>query len=822
MYTKTANPYIRSLTSLSLKDLPLVGGKNASLGEMMQALEFEGIQIPQGFAITVDAYQDYLKANNLTEKIKFYLTELEKSNISLEQAGKVIRRLFYQSSFPEAIQTEITNAYSELCRLYDTDNVDVAVRSSATAEDLPDASFAGQQESYLNVSGIAEVLEACRKCYASLFTDRAISYRNTQGFDHLEVSLSIGIQKMVRSDLASAGVMFSIDPETGFNNIILITGAWGLGENVVQGTVNPDEFRVFKPLLNKPSLQPIVEKTPGSKEKKLIYAQETERQTREDATPESNRSACAVRQVETSSTERQSLILSDAEILQLAQWANRIESHYGRPMDIEWAKDGNTGELFIVQARPETVQSRQGVGILKTYQLKQSHQPILTGMSVGAAIATGKVCLIESVEQIDQFEDGAILVTKMTDPDWVPVMKRAAGIVTDSGGRTCHAAIISRELGIPAVVGTQQATQLLQQHQEITLSCAEGDRGHIYNGILEYEQSEVSLNRIPETKTRIMINIASPAAAFKWWKLPVNGIGLARMEFIINNLIKIHPLALIHFEQLEDQEAKQQIRAITQGYKDKKAYFVDQLAQGIAKIAASQYPEPVIVRMSDFKTNEYADLIGGKQFEPTEANPMLGFRGASRYYSPRYREGFALECQAIKRVREVIGLENVIIMIPFCRRLQEAERVLSVLAKNGLRRGENGLQVYVMCEVPANVELAAEFSQRFDGFSIGTNDLTQLVLGIDRDSEYLAELFDERDLAVKRMIRRLIKTAHQQGRKVGICGQAPSDHPDFATFLVEAGIDSISLNPDSALGVKQEVAKIEAKLENRSLPRRAA
>ena len=807
MYTKTANPYIRSLRSLSLKDLPLVGGKNASLGEMIQGLEKESIQIPQGFAITVDAYQDYLKANNLTEKIKFYLTELEKSNISLEQAGKVIRRLFYQSSFPEAIQTEITNAYSELCSLYKTDNVDVAVRSSATAEDLPDASFAGQQESYLNIRGIPEVLEACRQCYASLFTDRAISYRHTQGFDHLEVSLSIGIQKMVRSDLASAGVMFSIDPETGFNNIILITGAWGLGENVVQGTVNPDEFRVFKPLLNKPSLQPIVEKTPGSKEKKLIYAQGTNQNTR---------------QVETSSTERQSLILSDAEILQLAQWANRIESHYGRPMDIEWAKDGNTGELFIVQARPETVQSRQGVGILKTYQLKQSHQPILTGMSVGAAIATGKVCLIESVEQIDQFEDGAILVTKMTDPDWVPIMKRAAGIVTDSGGRTCHAAIISRELGIPAVVGTQQATQLLQQHQDITISCAEGDRGHVYKGILEYEQSEVSLDRIPETKTRIMMNIASPAAAFKWWKLPVNGIGLARMEFIINNLIKIHPLALIHFEQLKDQEAKQQIRAITQGYRNKQAYFVDKLAQGIAKIAASQYPEPVIVRMSDFKTNEYADLIGGRQFEPTEANPMLGFRGASRYYSPRYQEGFALECQAIKRVREVIGLENVIIMIPFCRRLQEADRVLSVLAENGLRRGENGLQVYVMCEVPSNVELAAEFSQRFDGFSIGTNDLTQLVLGIDRDSEYLAELFDERDLAVKRMIRRLIKTTHKQGRKVGICGQAPSDHPDFATFLVEAGIDSISLNPDSAISVKQQVAKIEAKLENRMLPGRAA
>ncbi len=799
MYTKTANLYTRSLTSLSLKDLPLVGGKNASLGEMMQALEFEGIQIPKGFAITVDAYRDYLKANNLTEKIKFYLTELEKGNISLEQSGKLIRGLFYQSPLPESIQAEISSVYAELCRFYHTERVDVAVRSSATAEDLPNASFAGQQESYLNVCGSGEILEACRKCYASLFTDRAISYRNTKGFDHLEVALSIGIQKMVRSDLASAGVMFSIDPETGFNNIILITGAWGLGENVVQGTVNPDEFRVFKPLLDRPSLQPIVEKTLGSKEKKLIYAQGIFQQTR---------------QVETSPAERQSLILRDAEILQLAQWANRIEEHYARPMDIEWAKDGITGELFIIQARPETVQSRQGQGILKTYELKQSNQPILTGLSVGSAIATGKVCLIESAAQIDQFEDGAILVTKMTDPDWVPVMKRAAGIVTDSGGRTCHAAIISRELGIPAVVGTELATQLLQQHQDITISCAQGDRGHIYHGILDYEQSEVSLEGIPETKTRIMINIASPAAAFNWWKLPVNGIGLARMEFIINSVIKIHPLALVHFERLRDQEAKQQIQQITQGYQDKKAYFVDKLTQGIAKIAASQYPEPVIVRMSDFKTNEYADLIGGRQFEPSEANPMLGFRGASRYYSPRYREGFALECQAIKQVREVIGLDNVIIMIPFCRRLQEADRVLEVLAENGLQRGKNGLQVYVMCEVPSNVELAAEFSQRFDGFSIGTNDLTQLVLGIDRDSENLAELFDERDLAVKRMICRLIKTVHKQGRKVGICGQAPSDHPDFATFLVEAGIDSISLNPDSVIGVKQQVAQTEAKLEN--------
>ena len=803
MYTQIANLYTRALGDLSLNDLPRVGGKNASLGEMMQALEPEGIQIPNGFAVTVDAYRDYLKANHLSEKIGFYLTNLDQGNMSLETVGKCIRRLFHQSFFPEQIQAEITQAYTDLCHFYRTIDVDVAVRSSATAEDLPDASFAGQQESYLNISGIADVLDACRKCYASLFTDRAISYRNTQGFDHLEVALSIGIQKMVRSDLASAGVMFSIDPETGFNNIILITGAWGLGENVVQGTTTPDEFRVFKPLLNQPHLHPILERSLGSKEKKLVYAQAFNQPTR---------------QVDTSPTERQSWILNDAEILQLAKWANRIEAHYGRPMDIEWAKDGVTGELCILQARPETVQSRQAVGQLKTYALKQPAQPILTGLSVGGAIATGNVCLLESAAQIDQFEDGAILVTTMTDPDWVPVMKRAAGIITNSGGRTCHAAIISRELGIPAVVGTGGATQLLRPHQAITLSCAAGDQGHIYAGVLDYEQTEVSLDGAPATKTRLMLNIASPAAAFNWWKLPVEGIGLARMEFIINSVIKIHPLALVHFDRLSDLAAKRQIEQMTQGYADKTEYFVDQLAQGIAKIAASQYPEPVIVRMSDFKTNEYADLIGGGQFEPSEANPMLGFRGAARYYSPRYREGFALECQAIKRVREVMGLENVIIMIPFCRRLQEADRVLDVLAENGLQRGEKGLQVYVMCEVPSNVELAAEFCQRFDGFSIGTNDLTQLVLGIDRDSENLAELFDERDLAVKRMIRRLIKTAHEHGRKVGICGQAPSDHPDFATFLVEAGIDSISLNPDSVIGVKRQVAWAEAKLAKGLMP----
>ena len=799
MYTKTVNLYTRSLTNVGLNELPVVGGKNASLGEMMQALKSKGIQVPHGFALTVEAYREYLQANNLTEKIRFFLQDWERGNISLEMAGKSIRQLFQQSLFPAAIQTEIADAYAELCSLYHTKNVDVAVRSSATAEDLPDASFAGQQESYLNRRGISEVLSACRDCYASLFTDRAISYRHAKGFDHLEVALSVGIQKMVRSDSASAGVMFSIDPETGFDNIILITGAWGLGENVVQGSINPDEYRVFKPLLNRSSLKPIVEKTLGSKHKKLIYAEETERPT------------C---QVATSIGERQSFVLSDSEILQLARWASVIEEHYNRPMDIEWAKDGITGELFILQARPETVQSRQDCQTLKTYKLKQSAEPILSGASVGSAISTGKVCVLKSPTEIDRFEDGAILVTKMTDPDWVPIMKRAAGIVTDSGGRTCHAAIISRELGVPAVVGTRRATELLQPNRQITISCAEGERGHIYDGILDYERSQVDLTGIPETQTRIMTNIASPAAAFKWWKLPVNGIGLARMEFIINNVIKIHPLALVNFDRLDTPEVKEQVRQMTEGYPDKTEYFVDKLAQGIAKIAASQYPEPVIVRMSDFKTNEYADLIGGRQFEPVEANPMLGFRGASRYYSSHYQEGFALECRAIKRVREVMGLDNVIIMIPFCRRLREADRVLSVLAANGLKRGENNLQVYVMCEVPANVELATEFCQRFDGFSIGTNDLTQLVLGIDRDSENLTELFDERDLAVKRMILRLIQTAGQQGRKVGICGQAPSDYPDFAKFLVEAGIDSISLNPDSAIAVKLQVAQTEALLES--------
>lgn len=644
------------------------------------------------------------------------------------------------------------------------------------------------------MSGVEELLEACRKCYASLFTDRAISYREEKGFNHMQVALSVGVQKMVRSDKAGAGVMFTIDTETGFPDVVVINASWGLGENVVQGTVTPDEYTVFKPLLNQKGIQPIIEKTMGTKEKKVVYA-------RGGSKPTKN--------IDTSKEERRSFVLKDEEILKLARWAFTIEKHYRKPMDIEWAKDGETGELFIVQARPETVQSQMEAGSLKTYRLEGKGKRLLIGLSIGQAIAAGEVCKIKSAENISQFKEGSILVTEITDPDWVPIMKRARGIVTDYGGRTCHAAIVSRELGIPAIVGTGEATEVLNDGQEITVSCAEGDQGYVYEGILKFEEIEVSLKKVPKTKTRIMMNIASPAAALRWWRLPCKGIGLARMEFIINNIIKIHPMALVHFNDLEDKEAHKQIQELTRGYEDKTEYFVDRLAQGIAKIATSQYPEPVIVRMSDFKTNEYANLIGGRQFEPREENPMLGFRGASRYYSERYREGFALECRAIKRVREEIGLKNVIIMIPFCRTLEEAGRVIDILKENGLNRGEEELQVYVMCEIPSNVILAEEFGKRFDGLSIGSNDLTQLVLGVDRDSAELSELFDERNEAVKRMISDLIKSAHKVGCKVGICGQAPSDYPEFATFLVKEGIDSISLNPDSVMEMIRHVARAE-------------
>jgi len=790
------NAYVRWFEELNSKDVPVVGGKNASLGEMIRALKDVGICVPDGFATTSAAYWEFLEANDLKGKIQSNLEDMESGKKPLEKTGKSIRDFFLKGHFPEEIAEAIRVTYNELCKRYNMDEVDVAVRSSATAEDLPEASFAGQQESFLNVSGEEGLLEACHKCYASLFTDRAIAYREEKGFDHMKVALSVGVQKMVRSDKAGAGVMFSIDTETGFQDVVIINASWGLGENVVQGTVTPDEYMVFKPLLDKKGFQPIIEKSVGSKEKKMVYAKGGTK---------------ATKNIDTSKEERRSFVLNDEEILRLARWAVVIEKHYKKPMDIEWAKDGETGELFIVQARPETVQSQMEGSSLKTYKLKEKGKRLLTGLSIGQAIAAGQVCKIKSAENITQFEEGSILVTEMTDPDWVPIMKRSRGIVTDYGGRTCHAAIVSRELGIPAIVGTGEATEVLKDGQEITISCAEGDQGYVYEGILKFEESEVSLEKIPKTKTQIMMNIASPAAAFRWWRLPCKGIGLARMEFIINNIIKIHPMALVRFNELEDKEARRQIQELTRGYEDKTDYFVDRLAQGIAKIAASQYPEPVIVRMSDFKTNEYANLIGGKAFEPKEENPMLGFRGASRYYSDRYREGFALECRAIKRVREEIGLKNVIIMIPFCRTLKEADRILGVLKENGLKQGKDGLQVYVMCEIPSNIILAEEFAKRFDGFSIGSNDLTQLVLGVDRDSAELSHLFDERNEAVKTMIRDLIRLAHKARCKVGICGQAPSDYPDFAAFLVQEGIDSISLNPDSILEVKRRVARTEKK-----------
>lgn len=788
--------YIRWFETLSSKDVPIVGGKNASLGEMISALKKEKVQVPGGFATTSDAYWEYLKANNLRPKIESLLRDLRAGKQPLDSVGKAIRRLFLHGEFSKKAAEAICKGYRELCKRNKSREVDVAVRSSATAEDLPEASFAGQQETFLNITGERELLDACKRCYASLFTDRAIVYRKEMGFSHLQVALSIGVQKMVRSDKSGSGVMFSLDTETGFRDVVVINAAWGLGENVVQGTVTPDEYIVFKPLLKK-GKKPIIEKLLGDKEKKMVYARGGSHSTKN---------------VQTSRKERNAFVLSDNEILKLARWAAIIEKHYKKPMDMEWAKDGNTRELYIVQARPETVQSQKEATSFKDYELREKGKKLIEGLAIGEAIAAGKVQVIKSVENIGMFKDDSVLVTGMTDPDWVPIMKRAAGIITDHGGRTSHAAIVSRELGVPAIVGTGHATEVLRNSQEVTMSCAEGDIGFVYEGILKFDELDIDLKRIPKTKTRIMMNIGSPAAAFRWWRLPCQGIGLARMEFIINNIIKIHPLALVRFKTVKDKHARKQINELTRGYKDKTKYFVDHLARGIAKIAASQYPDPVIVRMSDFKTNEYANLIGGTQFEPDEDNPMLGFRGASRYYSDEYRDGFALECKAIRKVREEIGLENVIVMIPFCRTLEEADRVLAVMAKNNLKRGLKGLEIYVMAEIPSNVVLAEEFAERFDGFSIGSNDLTQLTLGVDRDSEELAALFDERNPAVKNLIRDLIKKAHKKKRKVGICGQGPSDHPDFAEFLVRCGIDSISLNPDSVIKVIQRIAKMEKKL----------
>lgn len=780
--------------AVSRTDVPSVGGKNASLGEMVARLGAEGIRVPGGYAMTAAAYRRFLEANGLQETIAGNLKALANGRMPLAEAGAAIRRAVVEGDWPQDVAESIVTFYRELGRRTGRPEPAVAVRSSATAEDLPEASFAGQHESFLNVRGEKALLDACRRCYASLFTDRAITYRQVHGFDHLKVALSIGVQLMVRSDLAGSGVMFSIDTETGFDKIVLINAAWGLGENVVQGAVDPDEYQVFKPLLVDASLRPIVEKKRGGKAQKMIYADAGDQRTRN---------------VPTTLIERDSFVLDDHEILTLARWACVVERHYGCPMDMEWAKDGETGELYLVQARPETAQSRREAAIFKSYRLVSKGKKLLSGLSIGDAVIAGSVCLIDDPKDIGRFVDGAILVTRTTDPDWVPIMKRAAAIVTDHGGRTSHAAIVSRELGLPAIVGTGDATRRLHDQQTVTISCAEGDEGFVYEGRAQYEVSELDVGKLPATRTQIMLNLANPAAAFRWWRLPADGVGLARMEFVINNHVKIHPMALVRYDVLKDEAAKKTIAEMTVGYADKTEFFVERLARGLARLASSCHPRPAIVRMSDFKTNEYAHLIGGAEFEPREENPMIGFRGASRYYSPRYRDGFSLECRAIKRLRDEMGFENVIVMIPFCRSVKEADRVLEVMAENGLRRGEKGLQVYVMCEIPSNVVLAKAFADRFDGFSIGSNDLTQLTLGVDRDSGDLASLFDEQDEAVKWLIERVIAEARAAGAKVGLCGQAPSDHPEFAGFLVRCGIDSISVTPDSFVAVKRHVAAAE-------------
>ena len=806
---------------VGITDIPLVGGKNASLGEMIAQLTQNGVNVPTGFATTAYAYRYFISSASLEEQLRELFSDLDVENVkNLQERGKKARSLLLHTPFPPELRDAIATAYNTLCDRYNPDT-DVAVRSSATAEDLPDASFAGQQETYLNVTTIPGILAACHRCFASLFTDRAISYRQTKGFDHFSVALAVGVQKMVRSDLASSGVMFSIDTETGFQNAALITAAYGLGENVVQGSVNPDEYYVFKPTLLE-GFHPILDKRLGSKELKMVY-DDGSKHTKNVSVPPSERGKYA---------------LSDEEILQLARWACLIEDHYSQihgrqtPMDIEWAKDGITNELFVVQARPETVQSRKEQNVLKTYRLlwedalnrtdadaespnvpKSSSThcplPLLTGRAIGEAISQGKVHLILDVHKLDRFKAGEVLVTERTDPDWEPIMKKASAIITNTGGRTCHAAIIARELGVPAIVGCGNATEILKVGQEITASCASGEEGRVYAGLLPFEVEEVPLENLPRTRTEILMNVGNPQEAFSLSAIPNDGVGLARTEFIIANYIQTHPMALIHFDKLEDEFVKAKIGEITALYDDKPQYFVDKLAHGIGRIAAAFYPKPVIVRMSDFKSNEYANLLGGRQFEPHEENPMLGWRGAARYYDKGYREAFALECQALKRVREEIGLTNVIPMIPFCRTPDEGRLVLAEMAQNGLQQGVNGLQVYVMCELPNNVILAEEFAAIFDGFSIGSNDLTQLTLGIDRDSALVARLFDERSEGVKMMVKMAIAAAKKHNRKIGICGQAPSDYPEFAEFLVEQEIDSISLNPDSVLKTMLKIAKVE-------------
>lgn len=791
--------YIREFNTLGLADIQLVGGKNASLGEMTQGLAECQIRVPDGFVITADAYSELIASGKIQQQLNELLRVLDiKDSANLSRTGHQIRSLIKQAGIPENVKIEIREAYRSLQYLYG-DDVDVAVRSSASAEDLPDASFAGQHESFLNVRGEEALIEACLNCFASIFTDRAISYRIDKGFEHTAIRLAIGVQKMVRSDLASSGVIFTIDPESGFRNAVLITSSYGLGENVVAGRVDPDEFLVFKTTLGTHP-KPILRTKIGAKQMRMVYSGHGTRTTRNiDVPPE----------------ERDRSSLSEDEVLLLARWACSIESYYSHryghstAMDIEWAKDGIDGQLYIVQARPETIHNAQSARVLHNSRILKYGPVLLTGRSIGEKIGVGTTRIITSVKELGSFQDGDVLVADMTDPDWEPIMKKASAIITNRGGRTCHAAIVSRELGVPCVVGTGRATEILSKSGKVTVNCADGATGFVYDGALPFQVEEIKLDQLTWTRTKILVNVGNPEHAFSLSALPVDGVGLAREEFIIANEVKIHPLALTRFDSIPDSETKEKINALTRGYETREEYFIDKLSQGIAMIAAAFYPREVIVRLSDFKSNEYANLLGGKYFEPTESNPMIGFRGASRYYNARYKDGFALECRALARVRQDMGLNNVKLMIPFCRTVEEGELVLKEMAQNGLPHGQNGLEVYVMCELPSNVFNVDRFAEIFDGFSIGSNDLTQLILGLDRDSEIVADLFDEKNEAVKAAIKMAIVGAHKAGRKIGICGQAPSDYPEFVRFLIDNKIDSISLNEDAVLKMLLLVGKIE-------------
>ena len=793
---KKNKKYILWFKEISKKDVPLVGGKNASLGEMLGKLSKKGVQVPDGFALTTKAYWHFLEENKIDKKLKEIFKKFNQRDIkSLQKTGGKVRNLILKAKIPEDLKREIARVYQELSKKCNEKNASVAVRTSGVAEDAPTASFAGQFETFLNVRGEKDLLKAIKKCIASTFNDRAIAYREEKNIPQLKFALSVGVMKMVRSDLASSGIIFTLDTETGFKNVILINSIWGVGEMIVKGKITPDEFYVFKPTL-KENYKPIIIKDLGRKTRKLVYDKRG-----------------GLKEVNVPTKQQLKFSLTDEEILKLSKWACLIEDHYRISQDIEWAKDGKTGELFIVQSRPETVHAPKIGKFYEEYQIKtKKKKPILTGIAIGNKIGQGKVHIIEVVSKIGEFKKGEVLVTKMTDPDWVSIFPLASAIVTDEGGKTAHAAIVSRELGLPCIVGTKEATKILNNGQEITIDCTSGSEGRIFFGKIPFKIKRYDLKKIPKLKTKIMINIGAPDIAFKTSFLPNDGVGLARIEFILADKIRIHPLALYHYKKIKDKKIKKEIDRLTYGYKDKKQYFVDKLAEGISQIAAAFYPKPVIVRLSDFKTNEYAALVGGKIFEPEESNPMLGWRGASRYYDEKFRPAFEMECQAIKKVREVFGLKNIWAMIPFCRTVEEGKKVLDLMAKNGLKRGEDGLKVIVMCEIPSNVILADKFLEIFDGMSIGSNDLTQLVLGLDRDSAQVAKVGDERNEAVKEMIKKVIKLCNEKKKYCGICGQGPSDYEEFAEFLVEQGIESMSLNPDTVIKTILAVAKTEKQL----------